>query len=112
MSVRAELVRLGLRWLMKPGNAPGVTIPRRRERIANFQRWVPAPPAEVLEEDSQLGGVPTLRVATPAWHALLAEGADSRLTAVVGDSAGGGLALALALKLRDGGAPLPAAIVG
>lgn len=173
MSVRAELVRLGLRWLMKPGNAPGVTIPRRRERLANFQRWVPPPPAEVEEEDGLLGGVPALRVAAPAsrtdrhvlylhgggyvtgspelyrhllwrfadaaavqvaaieyrlapehpfpaalddaiaaWHGLLAEGADPRLATVIGDSAGGGLALALGLKLRDCGAPLPAAIVG
>jgi epsilon-lactone hydrolase len=172
MSLRAELVRLGLRWLMKPGNAPGVTIPRRRERIANFQRWVPPPPAEVEEEEGDLGGVPTLRVTTPgsrddrhvlylhgggyvagspelyrhllwrfadaaaarvaalayrlapehpfpaalddavaAWQALLAEGADPRLAAFIGDSAGGGLALALALRLRDLGAPLPAAIV-
>jgi hypothetical protein len=38
MSVRAELARLGLRWPMKPGNAPGVTSPQRRERIANFER--------------------------------------------------------------------------
>jgi epsilon-lactone hydrolase len=173
MSVRAELVRLGLRWLMKPGNAPGVTIPRRRERMANFQRWVPSPPTVVEEEEGELGGVPALRVATPAsrpdrhvlylhgggyvtgspelyrhllwrfaeaagaqiaaidyrlapehpfpaalddavaaWRALLAEGADPRLAAVIGDSAGGGLALALALKLRDRGMPLPAAIVG
>ena len=173
MSVRAELVRLGLRWLMKPGNAPGVTIPRRRERMANFQRWVPPPPAGIGEEEGVLGGVPALRVAAPAsradrhvlylhgggyvagspelyrnllwrfadaagaqvaaldyrlapehpfpaalddavaaWHGLLAEGADPRLAAVIGDSAGGGLALALALKLRDCGAKLPAAIVG
>ena len=172
MSVRAELVRLGLRWLMKPGNAPGVTIPRRRERIANFQRWVPPPPAEVEEEDGSLGGVPALLVATPAscpdhhllylhgggyvtgspelyrhllwrfaeaagaqiaaidyrlapehpfpaalddahaaWHGLLADGAEPRRCAVIGDSAGGGLALALAMKLRDRGEKLPAAIV-
>jgi len=42
---------------------------------------------------------------------LLAEGADPRQIAVIGDSAGGGLALALLLKLRDGGLPLPAAAV-
>jgi chemotaxis response regulator CheB len=43
---------------------------------------------------------------------LLAEGADPRQIAVIGDSAGGGLALALLLKLRDSGLPLPAAAVG
>ncbi|HEY5217960.1 MAG TPA: alpha/beta hydrolase [Pseudolabrys sp.] len=42
---------------------------------------------------------------------LLAEGADPRQIAVIGDSAGGGLALALLLKLRDSGLPLPAAAV-
>ena len=172
MSLRAEMVRLGLRWLMKPGNAPGVTIPRRRERIANFQRWVPPPPADVDEREGELGSVPALYVGTPrsrperhvlylhgggyvtgspdlyrhllwrfaeaagarvaaiayrlapehpfpaavddavaAWRGLLAEGTDPRRAAFIGDSAGGGLALALALAARDRGIPLPGAIV-
>ncbi len=42
---------------------------------------------------------------------LLTEGADPRCIAVVGDSAGGGLVLALLLKLRDDGIVLPAAAV-
>ncbi|MDO8838102.1 MAG: alpha/beta hydrolase [Parvibaculum sp.] len=43
-----------------------------------------------------------------AYKWLLAENVDpSRLT-LAGDSAGGGLALALLMKLRDGGDPLPA----
>lgn len=42
---------------------------------------------------------------------LLAEGADPSQIVVIGDSAGGGLALALLLKLRDSGLPLPAAAV-
>ncbi len=42
---------------------------------------------------------------------LLAEGADPRQIVVIGDSAGGGLALALLLKLRDSELPLPAAAV-
>ena len=46
-----------------------------------------------------------------AWHALLADGAVPRHCAFLGDSAGGGLALALALKLRDAREPLPAALV-
>ena len=46
-----------------------------------------------------------------AWHALLDEGANPLNCAIMGDSAGGGLALALALKLRDSGVPLPGALV-
>lgn len=46
-----------------------------------------------------------------AWQALLADGADPRRTALLGDSAGGGLAFALALRARDENLPLPAAIV-
>jgi acetyl esterase/lipase len=43
-----------------------------------------------------------------AYKWLLAEGVDpSRLT-IAGDSAGGGLTLALLMKLRDAGEPLPA----
>jgi len=49
--------------------------------------------------------------AASAWHALLAEGAEPQNCVIMGDSAGGGLALALALRLRDEGGPLPAAIV-
>jgi acetyl esterase/lipase len=49
--------------------------------------------------------------AMSSYRWLLASGADPRRVAVIGDSAGGGLALALALKLRDEGIPLPAAVV-
>lgn len=44
-----------------------------------------------------------------AYRWLLAEGADPRHIAVAGDSAGGGLVLANLMRLRDEGAPLPAA---
>ena len=52
-----------------------------------------------------------LEDAVSYYRWLLAEGADPRQIAVIGDSAGGGLALALLLKLRDSGLPLPAAAV-
>lgn len=41
---------------------------------------------------------------------LLRDGLDPRTTVVAGDSAGGGLTLALAMALRDRGMPLPAAL--
>jgi epsilon-lactone hydrolase len=52
-----------------------------------------------------------LEDAVAAWHGLLDEGADPSRSVVMGDSAGGGLALALLLRLRDIGSPLPAAAV-
>ena len=52
-----------------------------------------------------------LEDAVAAWHGLLDEGADPSRSVVMGDSAGGGLALALLLRLRDMRAPLPAGAV-
>jgi acetyl esterase/lipase len=43
---------------------------------------------------------------------LLSAGADPQRIVVGGDSAGGGLAIALMVSLRDGGEPLPGASVG
>ena len=172
MSLRAELVRLGLRWLVKPSTGPPLPIAARRARLARFQRWLPMPPREAETRRGELGGVATSWIATPAtrpdrhilflhgggyvagsaelyrhilwriaaasgarvaaidyrlapehpfpaalddavaaWRALLAAGADPRRAVALGDSAGGGLALALGLRLRDAGDPLPAAIV-
>lgn len=45
-----------------------------------------------------------------AWQALPGRGFDARRIAVAGDSAGGGLALALTLRLRDANQTLPAAL--
>lgn len=45
--------------------------------------------------------------ATSAYRALVASGTAPSDIIVAGDSAGGGLALALLLTLRDGGEPLP-----
>ena len=51
-----------------------------------------------------------LEDAVAAYRALLSEGISSRPIAIVGDSAGGGLALATALRLRELGEPLPVAL--
>ncbi len=50
-----------------------------------------------------------LEDAVSAYRWMLARHDDTRRMSVIGDSAGGGLALALLLKLRDDGLPLPAA---
>lgn len=52
-----------------------------------------------------------LHDALVAYRWLVGGRADPRRTAVMGDSAGGGLALALLLRLRDDGLELPAAAI-
>ncbi len=49
--------------------------------------------------------------AVSVWHALRAEIGPTMPMAIAGDSAGGGLALATMIRLRDEGAALPAAAV-
>lgn len=49
--------------------------------------------------------------ALAGYHALLASGLDPARIVLGGDSAGGGLALAVLLALRDAGAPSPAAAI-
>lgn len=46
--------------------------------------------------------------AVAAYRGLLAEGVDTTRLAVGGDSAGGGIAMAMMVTLRDAGDPLPA----
>ena len=72
----------------------------RAELIAIDYRLAPTYPFPAAVND-----------AAAAWRALLAEGVHPKRTAILGDSAGGGLALALALRLRDEGVALPAALV-
>ena len=52
-----------------------------------------------------------LEDALAAYHALIATGTPASCIVVAGDSAGGGLALALLLALRDANEPTPAASV-
>ncbi|MFL6590606.1 MAG: alpha/beta hydrolase [Chthoniobacterales bacterium] len=49
--------------------------------------------------------------AVAGYRWLLSNGIDPQFIAVVGDSAGGGMTLALALRLRDLGGPLPRCLV-
>lgn len=49
--------------------------------------------------------------ALAGYRWLISTGIEPRMIPIVGDSAGGGLALALVMKLRDLGDPLPASIV-
>jgi len=48
--------------------------------------------------------------AEAAWLALINEGFSPGQIAIAGDSAGGGLAIALAMRLRDSNQPLPASL--
>jgi acetyl esterase/lipase len=50
--------------------------------------------------------------AVSGYRWLLSKGINPQGIVMAGDSAGGGLALAATMALRDGGAPLPAAVVG
>src|SRR6266446_8050400 len=172
MSLRAELVRLGLRWFVKRKIGPATTLEALRRQDAFLERLVPPPPKGTKATHVDLDGVKAVAVVTPASHggrlvlylhggghvsgspalygdftwriaaatrartvildhrlapehpnpaalddavtayrALVADGADPRRMAVLGESSGGGLVLAMLLKLRDEGFHLPAAAV-
>jgi epsilon-lactone hydrolase len=68
--------------------------------VCPYYRLAPEHPFPAAVDDA---------VTTYSW--LLAQGAHPRRLVVMGDSAGGGLALATLLRLRDEGVPLPAAAV-
>lgn len=173
MSLRAELLRLGTRCLLKGRPGADASLAERRRRATLVARLVPRPPSEIQRVAVEAGGVAAEWVQSPASHLarhilylhgggyvigspslyrhftwrlaesagarllavdyrlapehpfpaalddavaayrwLLAGGADPRQIAVIGDSAGGGLAFATLLRCRDEGRlPLPAAVV-
>jgi monoterpene epsilon-lactone hydrolase len=171
VSLQAEIVRLGLRRLMKGRSYYGA-IDEARQRLAALEAFIPNPPTSTRTTRLTAGGVRAHRVTRPAsrpdrnilhlhggafvigspslyrhvtwrfasatracvlsidyrlapehpfpaaledavaaYRSLIEDGADPRQIAVIGDSAGGGLALAMLQKLRDQHVPLPAAAV-
>jgi epsilon-lactone hydrolase len=169
MSLRAEIMRLVLRHLIRPRIHAESSVATVRRRMKLLARLIPRPPRGTETVAIDAGGVPAARIITPAsrpdrhvlylhgggylfgsppiyrdmtWrianltHArvvcldyrlapehpfpaalddavaayrwLIAHGADPRRVALMGDSAGGGLAFAALMRLRDEGVRLPA----
>src|SRR5215469_14435483 len=68
MSLRAELVRLGLRWFVKRKIGPASTLEALRRQDAFLERLVPPPPKGTQATHVDLDGVKALAVITPASH--------------------------------------------
>jgi epsilon-lactone hydrolase len=68
MSLRAELVRLGLRWFVKYRDRPEAAPDQKRAWRSAAARFVPQPPADTETLAVDAGGVPAFRIATPASH--------------------------------------------
>jgi epsilon-lactone hydrolase len=68
MSLRAELVRLGLRWFVKRKIGPATTLEALRRQDAFLKRLVPPPPKGTQATHLDLDGVKAVAVVTPASH--------------------------------------------
>ena len=68
MSLRAELVRLGLRWFVKRKIGPATTLETLRRQDAFLERLVPPPPTGTQATHVDLDGVKAVAVVTPASH--------------------------------------------
>ena len=66
--------------------------------------------AVVMPDYSLVSEAVALEEMVEVYTALLADGMDPQTTVIAGDSAGGGLALALAMTLRDRGIARPAVL--
>src|SRR5262245_31475095 len=172
LSLRAHVMRAGMRVLVKRSIRADPSVDGVRRRLKLLGRLVPGPPRGTETVRLDAGGVMAERVATQvsradrhilylhggsficgwpslyrdltwrlatmcrarvlcidyrlapehpfpaalddavtAYRFLLAEGADPRHIAMMGDSAGGGLVFSTLLRLRDEGLALPAAAV-
>lgn len=87
----AHLPRSYRRYAQRLADALGATVYMPDYRLAPEHRY-PAAPDDCMA----------------VYRALLADGADPAMLCVMGDSAGGNLALVTLLRARDAGLPMPA----
>src|SRR5882672_71655 len=64
MSLRAELLRLGLRWFVKSRSGPVPNLAATRKGYAAIKRFIPDPPRGTKVTRIAIGGVEAVRVAT------------------------------------------------
>jgi acetyl esterase/lipase len=69
MSVRAEMLRLGTRCLLKGKPGPAASLAERRRRAAAADRWVRDPPPGIERVAVDAGGVAAEWVAAPVAQA-------------------------------------------
>lgn len=122
---RRPLAGLNAEWLSTPGCQPGLAIlhlhgggyvmgscASHRSLVGNIANAcgvrAVVPEYRLAPEHPFPAG---LEDAVAAYRALLDEGVAAEQIVVSGDSAGGGLALALLLTLREAGIPMPRAAV-
>src|SRR5438105_14653881 len=78
MSVRSEMVRTGLRWLIKHRNHRELTVEQHRRFVTVAERLVPDPPPHTRTLPVDADGVRADCIATPASgsgrHVLLLHG--------------------------------------
>ncbi len=67
MSLRAELLRLGLR-LVKGRGAPEPNIEAIRQRLERIKPFIPGPPKGTITARLDAGGIRSIRVAAPDSH--------------------------------------------